>query len=1135
MSRARLNPIWLVFLSVWVVGSVQAQSTTWTGGTNTDWFTASNWSNGVPTINHAVTFQWGSTHSPIITGPAVARSVTNGGNRTITIQNGASLTVTQNVSVQFNNTLTNNGTLSIGGNFSISTADTLRNNGKLVVGGTLDVSNGSFKNGADSITVTNFISTNAKDFKLGTGVMTILNQTSDYGGRLRIEQGTLNIMSDFEVAGSANIDVGTGTINAYGDFTLAGGSTFNLSQGTFRIYGTSTFTGGGVFNAGTGNIVFDGDITFSGGSDFNAEQSTVTMTGEVTITVNNNNNAGNVEFFNLVVEEGASVTADADIYVYNDMTVGDEGFYENINETTLNVVGQVIGEPQIDAIRPYLIEIQILSPTSVRLRFNVALLPGTGTNGASRTANYDVENQSETVVSATQVDTNLVDLVFSNFTIQEAQEYFLHVYNLRTAANDNAQGQISSPHRKKFGIPVPPTFYSRQNGSWNSATSWSTESHTGSAATRAPGQSGDIVQIGNGHTIQVSTAVSAAVLAGLTVDASGSLTVASTGTFTLGTTVVNGSGTFTVETGGTLSIGSPDGIAASGAIGNVRTATRVFSTGGLYRYTGGSAQVTGSGLPNQVAGLRIENAAGVSLTASTTVTGTLQLTTGILSLESDIEVAAASVIYGTGSLRSRRELTGPAGWRLLGVPLRTTVADAFDAVVTQGFAGATYPARQPNVLHWDETWPGTDNQRWRNQGAATDTLVAGRGYYTYVFGDINGDPDYTTPFPIVLDAAGREAGTGPFSWPVTYTAAADSGWNLIANPFAATLDWDHPGWTKTGLDNVIYVWDPTSNGGNGSYLEWNGTTGTLGNGLIKPWQAFWVKANTADPVLQAPVAAKTQGGTFHRHSMGDRVDGTRIELTARMGEFSSTAFVTFGKTGSRFADRADAYRLQPLSSRWLDLHSIGHGGVPLAIQHLPAEFGAPIQIDFDLRGVDGTRWMTGPVELHMNGVSDLPDDWSVELIDMRNGRTLSVLDEGVPIVVNLTAPAGKARPDAQETGWAPGAVRMRAAAAGTQPRFRLHITPGYTGGLPDRFALEAPYPNPFNPSTHIPVALPFESRVRVEVFDLTGRRLAVLADGVYPAGRHELMLDAHTWASGVYLVRMVSDGMVETRKITLLR
>lgn len=84
-------------------------------------------------------------------------------------------------------------------------------------------------------------------------------------------------------------------------------------------------------------------------------------------------------------------------------------------------------------------------------------------------------------------------------------------------------------------------------------------------------------------------------------------------------------------------------------------------------------------------------------------------------------------------------------------------------------------------------------------------------------------------------------------------------------------------------------------------------------------------------------------------------------------------------------------------------------------------------------------------------------------------------------------------------------------------------------------ALYANYPNPFNPSTAIPFQVNTAGRVRLSVYDVLGREVAVLVDGMLAPGSHTARFDAAGLASGVYLVRLEMGGTSLTRRMTLAR
>ena len=78
-------------------------------------------------------------------------------------------------------------------------------------------------------------------------------------------------------------------------------------------------------------------------------------------------------------------------------------------------------------------------------------------------------------------------------------------------------------------------------------------------------------------------------------------------------------------------------------------------------------------------------------------------------------------------------------------------------------------------------------------------------------------------------------------------------------------------------------------------------------------------------------------------------------------------------------------------------------------------------------------------------------------------------------------------------------------------------------------------PNPFNPSTTIRFDLPAAGQVSLAVYDVSGRLVATLADGLRQAGAHEVTFDGSGLASGVYLYRISAGQRTATGKMVLLK
>ncbi|MCS6989016.1 MAG: S8 family peptidase [Chloroherpetonaceae bacterium] len=117
----------------------------------------------------------------------------------------------------------------------------------------------------------------------------------------------------------------------------------------------------------------------------------------------------------------------------------------------------------------------------------------------------------------------------------------------------------------------------------------------------------------------------------------------------------------------------------------------------------------------------------------------------------------------------------------------------------------------------------------------------------------------------------------------------------------------------------------------------------------------------------------------------------------------------------------------------------------------------------------------------------------------------------------------------------------------TRPVFTVPVTLNFTtlsaptpiadGGtnLPKEFALAQNYPNPFNPTTVIAYQLPTTSDVRLELYDVLGRKISTLVSARQSAGYYAYTLNASALATGVYFYRLHAGDFVQTRKMLLVK
>jgi hypothetical protein len=92
-----------------------------------------------------------------------------------------------------------------------------------------------------------------------------------------------------------------------------------------------------------------------------------------------------------------------------------------------------------------------------------------------------------------------------------------------------------------------------------------------------------------------------------------------------------------------------------------------------------------------------------------------------------------------------------------------------------------------------------------------------------------------------------------------------------------------------------------------------------------------------------------------------------------------------------------------------------------------------------------------------------------------------------------------------------------------------------TIGNPNEFSLSQNYPNPFNPETRIEFAIPATTNLKIELYDITGKRVGVIYDKLTEAGYHSVSFNGSDFSSGVYVYRLSGGNVVMSKKMLLLK
>jgi len=89
--------------------------------------------------------------------------------------------------------------------------------------------------------------------------------------------------------------------------------------------------------------------------------------------------------------------------------------------------------------------------------------------------------------------------------------------------------------------------------------------------------------------------------------------------------------------------------------------------------------------------------------------------------------------------------------------------------------------------------------------------------------------------------------------------------------------------------------------------------------------------------------------------------------------------------------------------------------------------------------------------------------------------------------------------------------------------------------IPEEYYLAQSFPNPFNARTTIKYQLPVESHVKLEVYNLLGRKVATLVNEQEKAGYRSVVWDASEVSSGLYFYKLIAGDYTETKRMMLVK
>jgi len=526
-------------------------------------------------------------------------------------------------------------------------------------------------------------------------------------------------------------------------------------------------------------------------------------------------------------------------------------------------------------------------------------------------------------------------------------------------------------------------------------------------------------------------------------------------------------------------------------------------------------------------------------------------------------------VYTLGYIQELPVGSTNRGWRMFYPPTdrsNLTYEEFLSGIWTQGAVGSNAPSGDVTVFNWNRFAGYTPVTNLN-----TEFNVAGFGQYNsgaallvsmFVEGDVPDTyPGYDASFflPNVLVESHNPEPRGNVNLVVNGGGgpASNQGWYFVGNPYATSLDLEQI--SRANFDETIYIWNPVT-----GKWEFRGINyeaeydfsdpDFIVNPEVSPFQGFFMKANSANANLSVNDGARIfgaefigGGGSASRSSVivksekSDEDPFKRLALlvSSEDEQRSQITRVLFSPDGEIGHDPVDAFRLNPLSSNYLDLFTLNESGTQLAINHLPQDspdgsFEIPLDVDATFNGELTLEW---------SGLNSFSPDWEFHLLDHATGETIDLSKTSYYTFEFESAEAERSDSVSELSlpdSIVPEPVSMRGSSPVT--RFSIQVvTPLITnlddelGDLPQQLELSQNYPNPFNPTTQIRYALPESDQVRLDVFNVMGQRVATLVNQHQSAGYHTVSFDGRNLSSGVYIYRLQVGGKVLTNKMTLVK
>ncbi|MEM7296712.1 MAG: fibronectin type III domain-containing protein [Bacteroidota bacterium] len=365
------------------------------------------------------------------------------------------------------------------------------------------------------------------------------------------------------------------------------------------------------------------------------------------------------------------------------------------------------------------------------------------------------------------------------------------------------------------------------------------------------------------------------------------------------------------------------------------------------------------------------------------------------------------------------------------------------------------------------------NEEYQDQGVGFTRIELGRGYWFNSLTDVT-----------INVGAGQTNGAIPFE------LALEAGWNQIGNPYNVTINWNTIV-NSNGLSGIV-----------DGLIVFNTTLRDFqGSNTLDAFEGAFV---WSDQAVVVPIDPMTGAGGRTVDSDVEEFSGNDWKKELHLnwnGQSRSLAAIGMHGSATELKDRYDQLTI-PRFENYLEMYTTKE-------EYFYPYFSEDIQSHSET-----TVWNFSLESNYVSGLVEL--SWDTKEV----GGNLWLLDEQTGVVTNMSS-----------TNSYPLSL-----SGASQLSIHYSTDPNYEP-VPQNFILGDVYPNPVSGEANIPLMLPEDTQLELNLYNLQGRIVKQLAKGSYPAGVHFFKLDIDTEEiqDGIYFVRLSSDKLKSSHKKILIR